>query len=110
MTSKIHNFFNAIAPLAQSDFELEDLLIISLLENAWRRKKQIQVNDIVQTITNLSASTIHRRLRKMKINKTLQYVINEENQRVRFITRGTRYEYTLKKLNKVFSDVHIQTI
>jgi len=65
--ANISNFFQAIAPLAKSEIELEDVLIISFLENAWKKQGAVQVNDVIHGITNLSPSTIHRRLRKMKL-------------------------------------------
>jgi len=108
--ANISNFFQAIAPLAKSEIELEDVLIISFLENAWKKQGAVQVNDVIHGITNLSPSTIHRRLRKMKLNQTLQYRINEENHRVRFIEKGNQYEQTLKKLQQVIAHVHPQTI
>jgi len=106
----ISNFFQAIAPLAKSEIELEDVLIISFLENAWKKQGAVQVNDVIHGITNLSPSTIHRRLRKMKLNQTLQYRINEENHRVRIIEKGNQYEQTLKKLQQVIAHAHPQTI
>ena len=108
--ANISNFFQAIAPLAKSEIELEDVLIISFLENAWKKQGAVQVNDVIHGITNLSPSTIHRRLRKMKLNQTLQYRINEENHRVRFIEKGNQYESTLKKLQQIVAHAHLQTI
>ena len=110
MNDQIHNFFQAIAPLAKSEIELEDVLIISFLENAWKEQDTVQVNDVIHGITNLSPSTIHRRLRKMKLNQTLQYRINEENQRARFIEKGNQYEQTQKKLQQLIAHAHPQTI
>ena len=106
----INNFFQAIAPLAKSEVELEDVLIISFLENAWKQQNHVQVNDVIHGITNLSPSTIHRRLRKMKLNLTLQYRINESNQRVRIIEKGNQYEQTLKKLEQVIAHANLKTI
>jgi hypothetical protein len=100
MNINIKNFFQAIAPLAKSKIELGDFLIISFLENAWKVQDTVQVNDLIHGITNLSPSTIHRRLRKMNLNQTLQYRINEENQRVRFIEKGNEYKQTTKNLHQ----------
>ena len=108
--ANISNFFQAIAPLAKSEIELEDVLIISFLENVWKKQGAVQVNDVIHGITNLSPSTINRRLRKMKLNQTLQYRINEENQRVHFIEKGNQYKQTLKKLQQVFAHANPQTI
>ena len=110
MNASINNFFQAIAPLAKSEVELEDVLIISFLESAWKQQNHVQVNDVIHGITNLSASTIHRRLRKMKLNQTLQYRIKESNQRVRIIEKGNQYEQTLKKLEQATTHANLKTI
>jgi len=110
MTIRIINFLEAIAPLANSSIDLEDVMILSFLENHWSKEKKIQVNDIINGISNISSSTIHRRLRRMRVNHVLDYISSSNDWRVRYIQKGKKYTTHLKEIEKLYDDVQLQKL
>ena len=107
MPIRIINFLEAIAPLAKAPIDLENVLIISFLESYWNRKKNIQVNDIIDGISNLSASTIHRRLRKFRQTKVLIHSSTEQDNRIKYIEKGPHYENFLNQIVKLYDGKYI---
>lgn len=108
MTIRIINFLEAIAPLANSTIDLEDVMIMSFLESYWSKDQSIQVNDIVEGISNISPSTLHRRLRRMRQDKILEYTSSKEDWRVRYIHKGKRYSAHLKEIEKLYDAAQLQ--
>ena len=102
MTIRIINFLEAIAPLARAPIDLENILILSYLESYWKREKNIQVNDVVDGISNLSTSTIHRRLRKFRQSKILIQSNSEKDNRIKFIRKGPNYQAFLEQIEKLY--------
>ena len=108
MGTRIINFLEAIAPLAKTPINLENVLIISFLESYWNQKKNIQVNDIIDGISNLSASTVHRRLRKFRETKVLIHISTEQDNRIKYIEKGPQYENFLNQIVKLYDDKFIR--
>ena len=110
MTKRIINFLEAIAPLANSSIDLEDVMIVSYLESNWSKEKTVQVNDIIDGISNISSSTIHRRLRRMRTRNILEYTSSNNDWRVRYIQKGKKYIAHLKEIEKLYDDVQLQKL
>ena len=102
MTIRIINFLEAIAPLSKAPIDLENIVIVSFLESYWNRKKNIQVNHVIDGISNLSASTIHRRLRKFRQTKVLIHTSSEQDNRIKYIKKGPQYENFLNQIEKLY--------
>jgi hypothetical protein len=110
MTDRLINFLEAIAPLAKSSLELEDIVIICFLENQWNNKKQVKVNDIVNGISNISASNIHRRLKKLRKQAVLYHQTSENDWRVKFILKGENYQKNLLIIKKLYDKQFLQKL
>ena len=102
MTLRIINFLEAIAPLARAPIDLEYILILSYIESYWKREKNIQVNDVVEGISNLSTSTVHRRLRKFRQSKILIQSNSENDNRIKFIRKGPNYQAFQEQIEKLY--------
>jgi len=110
MTKRIINFLEAIAPLANSSIDLEDVMIVSFLENRWSKEKMVQVNDIIEGITNISSSSIHRRVRRMRMSHILKYTSTDNDWRVRYIQKGKKYAAHLKEIEKLYDGAQLQKL
>lgn len=110
MTIRIINFLEALAPLVNSSIDLEDVMIVSFLESHWSKEKTVKVNDIIDGISNISSSTIHRRLRRMRMSHILQYTPSESDWRVRYIQKGKKYLAHLKEIEKLYDDAQLQKL
>ena len=110
MTKRIINFLEAIAPLANSSIDLEDVMILSFLETHWSKERTVQVNDIIDGISNISSSTIHRRLRRMRISHILQYTSTDIDWRVRYVQKGKKYDAHLKVIEKLYDGAQLQKL
>lgn len=108
--TRITNFLNAIAPLAEAKIDFEDVLIIAYLDMQWSQKSEIKVNHVIQGIKNLSPSTIHRRLKKMKQSDVLDYVNSKDDERVKFIQKGKGFNKYLMEIEKFYDFTQFQEI
>tara|TARA_B100000035_G_scaffold313336_1_gene326812 strand:+ start:8778 stop:9113 length:336 start_codon:yes stop_codon:yes gene_type:complete len=108
--TRISNFLNAIAPLAEAKIDFEDVLIIAYLDIKWSQKSELRVNNVIQGIKNLSPSTIHRRLKKMKQSDVLDYVNSKDDERVKFIQKGKNYNKYLMEIEKLYDFTQFQKI
>ena len=106
--TRISNFLNAIAPLAEAKIDFEDVLIIAYLDIKWSQKSELKVNNVIQGIKNLSPSTIHRRLKKMKQSDVLCYVNSKVDERVKFIQKGKNYNKYLVEIEKLYDFTQFQ--
>ena len=110
MTKRIINFLEAFAPLANSSIDLEDVMIVSFLESHWSKEKKVQVNDIIEGISNISSSTIHRRLRRMRMSHILKYSSTDNDWRVRYVQKGKNYDAHLKVIAKLYDGAQLQKL
>ena len=110
MTIRIINFLEAIVPLANSSIDLEDIMILSFLESHWSKEKTVQVSDIIDGISNISSSTIHRRLRRMRMSHILEYTSADNDWRVRYVQKGKKYEAHLKEIEKLYDGAQLQEL
>ena len=108
--TRISNFLNAIAPLAEAKIDFDDVMIIAYLNIKWSQKSEIKVNTVIQEIKNLSPSTIHRRLKKMRQSEILDYVHSKDDERVKFIQKGKNYNQYLMEIDKLYDFTQFQEI
>ena len=105
MCPKIKNFLNAIAPLTKSKSNIGELLIISFIEDAWSKNKELNVNDIVNGIKNYSSASVNRKLKQLKQKKILSFDPSVHDERVKIIKKGLNYSDYLDEIDLDGTDV-----
>ena len=108
MNNKMINFLNSIAPLTQSDADLGELLIISFVESAWAQNKNIHVNDVLQGVKNFSSASLNRKLRRLREKKILSFESSTNDERVKFIKKGSNYSDYLDQIDFIEPNNHAQ--
>ena len=100
MKTKINNFLNAIAPLAQTKSDLGELLVMSYLESKWVDNKEVTVSDLLVGIKQYSSASLNRKLKQLKDKKILSVEINADDERVKIIKKGLNYDDYLDEISK----------
>lgn len=112
MKSKIENFLNAIAPLAKSESDFGEMLIISFLESKWNSEasaKKVRVNDVLKGIKHYSIASLNRKLKQLKNKKVLCFKVSSIDERVKFIEKGSAYnEYLAEIGSSIEENIHAQ--
>lgn len=112
MNSKVENFLNAIAPLAKSESDFGEMLVISFLESIWNCEacdKKVRVNDVLKGIKHYSTASLNRKLKELKTKKVLFFRISSIDERVKYIEKGTNYnEYLAEIGSSIEEDIHAQ--
>ena len=111
MKSKLRNFFNAIAPLAQYESDIGEMLIISYLESLWTCNKcnqGVHVNDVVKGIKHYSTASINRKLKQLKKKKILLFELSHTDERVKIIKKGLHYYDYLAEIEDSITNNHAQ--
>jgi hypothetical protein len=111
MKLKIKNFFNAIAPLTQFESDIGEMLIISYLESLWsldNYHKEVHVNDVVKGIKHYSSASINRKLKQLKKRRILLFELSSNDERVKIIKKGLRYNDYLVEIENSITNNHVQ--
>jgi len=112
MKSRIENFLNAIAPLAKSESDFGEILVISFLESKWNCldcTKEVRVNDILKGIKHYSTASLNRKLKQLKNKGVLFFKVSSIDERVKIIEKGPNYnEYLAKIGSYIEEDIHVE--
>jgi len=112
VNSKIENFLNAIAPLAKSESDFGEILIISFLESRWNCgdcTKKVRVNDVLKSIKHYSTASLNRKLKQLKDKEVLFFRASSIDERVKLIEKGPNYnEYLAEIGSSIEEDIHAQ--
>jgi len=103
MKTEMKNFLTAIAPLAKSQADIGEMIIISYLESLWgcdTCSNEVHVNDLLKGINHYSTASINRKLKQLKKNKVLSFEVSSEDERVKIIKKGIHYDDYLKDIEE----------
>ena len=106
MKTEMKNFLTAIAPLAKSQADIGEMIIISYLESLWgcdTCSNEVHVNDLLKGINHYSTASINRKLKQLKKNKVLSFKVSSEDERVKIIKKGIHYDDYLKDIEETLS-------
>ena len=96
----------AVALEEMSDFPMMDPVeqkLLALLNKSWANKQPITVVEAMNMTEEISTSTVFRYLKKMRLKGYIQLVVDDADNRVKYITPTTMTEDYFGKMGKLMA-------
>lgn len=80
-----------------------DMYVLGVLDVLWREDKEVRVTDVTKKYAKYAGSpaTLHKSLTKDLVKaKLVKLVSSEEDARVKFVTRGVKFDDVERMLNE----------